>query len=69
MRFGQTVYTVNEKTNEVEEWEYVNVFYTVFGKLAHLRNGEKFCFTSLNRLYETYLDAWASTKIEHIFLN
>ena len=53
MKSGQTVYTVNAKTNAVDEWEYVNTFHTLDGKLAHLRNGKKYIFIPLRCVYET----------------
>lgn len=53
MKLGQIVYTVNAKTNEVDEWRYVTLLSTPKGYFAHLRNGKKYCFLPVSCVYET----------------
>ena len=53
MKSGQTVYTVNAKTNTVDEWTYMGIFRTPLTTLVHLRDGEMFCFLPINCVYET----------------
>ena len=53
MKPGQIVYTINARTNTVDEWAYVGIFRTTFNTLVHLRDGARFCFLPKNCVYET----------------
>lgn len=57
MEIGQTVYTINAKTNKVDEWTYNGVMRTPKELLAHLTNGKKYCFLPVRCVFNTKLEA------------
>ena len=44
IQIGQEVYTVNNKTNEVDAWTYNGTLRTPDNLLVHLVKGKKYCF-------------------------
>lgn len=52
MRFGQVVYTVNAKTNSIDEWLYNAMLPTQQGILLHLTNRKKYCMLPANCVFE-----------------
>lgn len=57
MVHGQTVYTVNAKTNEVDSWKYSGEIPTKDGLLVHLRADNNQCFLPRRCVFETELEA------------
>lgn len=53
MKIGQTVYTVNAKTNEVDSWEFAGTIKDDGEILVRLENGDKSCFLPARCVYET----------------
>ena len=54
---GQTVYTVNAKTNMVDSWEYSGLLKTREGVLLFLTNGKKRTYLPARCVFETELEA------------
>ena len=57
MKKGQTVYTVNGKTNTVDSWEYAGVLPTKDELLVHLVNGDKWCYLPARCVFESEAEA------------
>ena len=57
MNIGDTVYTVNGKTNGVDTWQYDGVLPTKDGLLLRLVNGKKICYLPKRCVFETELEA------------
>ena len=53
MELGDKVYTVNNKTGEVDSWEYSGAFRTGKEILCHLINGKKYCFLPARCVFAT----------------
>ena len=51
MEYGQKVYTVNAKTNEIDEWFYEGILPAENELLACLRNGKKYTHLPLRCVY------------------
>jgi hypothetical protein len=54
---GQTVYTVNAKTNTVDSWEYSGKLKTREGVQLLLTNGKKRTFLPARCVFKTELEA------------
>lgn len=59
MEIGDTVYTVNAKTNKVDTWKYNGVLKTPDDILVHLVNGKLSCFLPLRCVYASKENALA----------
>lgn len=57
MKEGQTVYTVNAKTNKVDSWTFSGHLKTKEELLLLLTNGKKSCFLPARCVYESELEA------------
>ena len=57
MKIGDTVYTINAKTNTVDSWTYNGMLPTKDGALCHLVNGKKYCCLPKRCVFETELEA------------
>lgn len=59
MKVGQTVYTVNNVTNEVDSWTYAGALpsSTKGELLLHLANGNKYCFLPAKCVFEKETEA------------
>lgn len=57
MEEGQTVYTVNAKTNTVDTWIYSGHLKTKEGLRLLLTNGKKSCFLPARCVFESELEA------------
>lgn len=64
MKIGQTVYTVNNKTNTIDEWTFNGVLNTGGKRLCHLVNGKKYCFLPHNAVYSTRTKALQIAKLK-----
>lgn len=53
MEVGQTVYTVNNETNEVDEWKYAGTLPTKDELLVCLRRGKSECFLPARCVFTT----------------
>lgn len=53
MDVGQTVYTVNNKTGEVDTWTYRGALRTPKELLAHLVSGKKCMFLPVRCVFES----------------
>lgn len=62
MKIGRTVYTVNNKTNKVDEWKYNGVLRTPDKLLVNLVNGKKSCFLPASCVFESKDQASAVAK-------
>lgn len=57
MKIGQTVYTVNGKTNTVDSWECAGVLPTKDELLVCLVNGKKMCHLPARCVFESEAEA------------
>ena len=56
---GQTVYTVNAKTNNVDSWQSVGALKSKGEILIHLVNGKKYCFLPKRFVFDSLEKAQA----------
>lgn len=66
---GDKVYTVNAKTNKVDEWEYAGVFKANGQTLIQLVDGKKTCFLPARCVYTDKNKALAVARKGQNFLN
>ena len=66
---GDKVYTVNAKTNEVDEWEYAGAFKGNGETLIQLIDGDKTCFLPARCVFDTKEKALAVATKGQKFLN
>lgn len=59
MKNGDTVYTVNAKTNKVDTWTYNGVMRTPTEILCHLSRDKKYCFIPARCVFKTEAEALA----------
>ena len=59
MKIGDTVYTVNNKTNKVDSWIYNGMLRTPDEILCHLTKGSKYCFLPAKCVFTTESKAQA----------
>ena len=64
MIVGQTVYTVNNRTNEVDEWQYAGTLPTKDELLIHLRTANNQCFLPARCVFETREKALAVAEAQ-----
>ena len=57
MKIGDTVYTVNAKTNEVDSWEYAGILPTKGELLVHLTKGKKYCYIPARCVFTSEAEA------------
>lgn len=62
MKIGDTVYTINNKTNNIDSWTFGGLLRTPKEILAYLAKGRKYCYLPLRCVFET--EAEAKTIIE-----
>jgi hypothetical protein len=63
MLVGDTVYTVNAKTNKVDSWIYNGTLRTPNEILINLVNGKKSCFLPARCVYLSKIQALAVAEI------
>ena len=63
MLVGDTVYTVNAKTNKVDSWIYNGMLRTPDEILINLVNGKKSCFLPARCVYLSKIQALAVAEI------
>ena len=59
---GQTVYTVNNKTNKVDSWDYGGYLKSEHETLIHLVRGRQFCFIPARCVFATESEAQEVAK-------
>lgn len=59
MKIGQTVYTVNNETNEVDSWEYGGCLRTEDELLVHLMRGKQYCYLPARCVFASESEALA----------
>lgn len=64
MVVGQTVYTVNNETNEVDEWKYAGALPTKDELLIHLMRNRGECFLPARCVFETHEKALAVAEAQ-----
>ena len=57
MKVGDTVYTVNGKTNGVDTWQYAGALPTKDELLVRLVNGKKICHLPARCVFKSELEA------------
>lgn len=57
MNVGQTVYTVNNVTNEIDSWTYAGALPTKDELLLNLVRGKQYCFLPVRCVFESESEA------------
>ena len=57
MRKGQTVYTINAKTNEIDSWTYMGSMRTEKELLIQLTQGRDHCYIPARCVFESESEA------------
>ena len=62
MKIGDTVYTVNAKTNKVDSWKFAGTLPTKDELLIHLRTNNNQCFLPVRCVFKSEAEALAVAR-------